>query len=174
MNPFVIKTLTTENYEKNLDELLIPNEIYDDTINRNKLIIQKYFIDNPLLMTQFIGFNSKLKMAGVLSSDRKCGCFYTVPWITKYAADNNLEKTILLFNQQVGLYKYMLQNWYGENTVSYMRYLSYIALDLIQQLKRALYNMNNNLEYKNIFNQPWNNWNTNLDFILYIRDLKLL
>ena len=146
----IINTSTSENPGKILDTQLIPNEIYNMTINKETKNIRIYFLNNPFVMLSFAGFNSKLKQANQLSSDRKCGCFYYMPWITKFAADKNIKKTILLYNQQVSLYRYMISFWYPNqknlnNEQSYLRYLSVIALGQLLDLKRFNYNVQNNL-----------------------------
>ena len=101
-------------------------------------------------MFSFVGFNSKLKHADYLSSNRKCGCYYEMPWLTQYAYENNLIKSILLFNQQVSFYRYMIKYWYPNQPSlpqSYMRYLSMIALQIILDIKRFNYNLQNNLDF---------------------------
>ena len=151
MSANVINTRNYENPGKELDTFLIPNEIYDLTINRETKNIQKYFFQqNPKLMLSFVGFNSKLKMSNRLLSERKCSCFYTVPWITKYQVDNNNDKSIILFNQQIQIYQYMIKYWYPSPEMSNMRYLSSIALDIIRQIKQYVYYMNNNLVCNNL------------------------
>jgi len=146
MSKNVINTRNYENPGEELDTFLIPNEIYDLTINRETKSIQKYFFqENPKLMFSFIGFNSKLKMSNQLLNDRKCSCFYKMPWITKYQVTNNTDSSILLFSQQIQIYKYMIKNWYPSPSMSHMRYLSSIALGMIQQLKQFNYYVNNNL-----------------------------
>ena len=150
MNKYIVNTSTSDNPGKILDTQLIPNEIYNLTINRETKSIQKYFLNNPFLMLSFVGFNGKLKQANQLASERKCGCFYNMPWVTKFAADKNSKKTILIYNQQVSLYRYMISFWYPNqknllNKQSYLRYLSMIALGMILDLKRFNYNLQNNL-----------------------------
>lgn len=174
MNKYIIKTSSVEKSQKELDEFLIPNEIYNETISKEKLKIQKYFINNPKLLYKFVGFNSKLKFADLLKNNRKCGCFYTVPWKTKYADLNNLDKTILLFNQQTLVYRYMIRYWYLEDGNSYLRYLSNIALEIISDLRRINHNLSNNLEYSFVFHRPWSIWKSNLEIKNYISKLKLL
>lgn len=141
--------------DSELDTAIIPNEIYDITINRNKTAIQDYFIENPRLMFSFVGFNSALKLANQLSSDRKCGCFYNIPWITKYQVDNDLNKIKLTFSQQVSEYRYMIQYYYPSPTISNMRYLSNIALGIIQELGLYRYYLGNNLESCTLLNKPY-------------------
>lgn len=130
---------------KELDRLLIPNEIYNLTIQKNTDALNTYFINHPNLMKSFIGFNSTLKNANRLSDERKCGCFYTIPWKTKYAVENNRNRSILLFNLQVKQYAYMIKYWYPNTETSYMRYLSSIALNLLLILKQYQYYVENNL-----------------------------
>jgi len=146
----IINTLNAANPGEELDTLLIPNEIYTQTINREKDYLIKYFLDHPKLMLSFVGYNSKLKQANQLASDRKCGCFYKMPWITKYAADKGIKKTILLFGQQVSEYRYMIRYWYPNQPLlpqSNMRYLSMISLQIILDIKRYNYDLQNNLEF---------------------------
>ena len=146
----VINTLDAVSPGEELDKLLIPNEIYDQTINREKDYLIKYFLDHPILMFSFVGFNSQLKQANQLASNRKCGCFYKMPWITKFAADKGIKKTILLFGQQVSEYRYMIRYWYPNQPSlpqSYMRYLSMISLQIILDLKRYNYDLQNNLAF---------------------------
>lgn len=151
MNKNVINTRNFDNPGKELDTFLIPNEIYDLTINRETKKIQKYFFQtNTELMISFIEFNSKLKMSNQLFYNRKCSCFYKIPWVTKYQIDNNNKSTILLFNQQVKLYDYMIKYWYPSTEMSHMRYLSSIALGIIRQIKQFNYYITNNLSCNNL------------------------
>ena len=152
MNINIINTSGSLTPLKYLDNLLIPNEIYNETINYDTEYLTKYFLDNPKLMLSFVGFNSKLKQANQLSSNRKFGGWYKMPWITKYAADNNIKKTILLFPQQVSQYKYTVRYWFPNQPnlkleQSYMRYLSSIALKIILDLKILNSDVQNNLTF---------------------------
>ena len=176
MSKFVINVRDSKNTEEELDKLLIPHVIYDLTINKKTEEIEIYFIKHPRLMYNFVGFNSKLKHADYLSSQRKCSCFYELKWITEYAYKNNQIKTILLFNQQVKLYRYMIKNWYPNNNISYMRYLSSIALKMIQDIYRFNYNLNNNLFTDKCFIKlRYMREFTNLQEIIeYINNLKTL
>ena len=156
-----------------LDKLLIPNEIYNLTLMRDTDSLNKYFINNPTLMKSFIGFNSTLKNANRLSDERKCGCFYTIPWKTKWAVNNNRNRTILLFNLQVEQYKYMIKYWYPSPETSYMRYLSSIALNLLLILKQYQYYTDNNLsctalKCNKYFNDKFKN---NREIKIYLKNL---
>ncbi len=170
----IVNVRNAEEVDKELDNLLIPNEIYDLTINRETYKIQEYFINNPKLMLNFVGFNSKLKHADYLLSLRKCGCFYTMPWKTKYAANNNLSKTIILFNQQTKLYSYMIKFWYPSKEISNLRYLSSISLDIINLFKRFSYNLSNNLNDSELLNKKYikNKFNNIREIIVYFNNLK--
>ena len=146
-NNNIINTSISDNPGKILDMQLIPNEIYNLTLNKETKSIQKYFLNNPFLMLSFAGFNTKLKQANQLASERKCGCFYNMPWVTKFAADKNIKKTILIYNQQVSLYRYMISFWYPnqknlQNQQSYLRYLSMIALGMMLDLNPLKFKMN--------------------------------
>ena len=171
---YIVNVRNAEETDKELDTLLIPNEIYDLTINRETLKIQEYFINNPKLLLSFVGFNSKLKHSDYLLSQRKCGCFYTMPWKTKYAVDNNLSKTILLFNQQTKLYSYMIKYWYPNKDTSNLRYLSSISLDIINLFKRFNYNLSNNLDSSELLNKKYiqNKFNNIREIIVYFDNIK--
>ncbi len=134
MSSIIVYTTTAD-----LDRLCVPSAIYSETIAKNTTAITTYFENNPQVMLQFVGFNSALKLANQLNYEEKCGCFYTFSWNTQYNIVNSVSKTILNFSQQVELYQYMLQNW--NNGLSYMRYLSAIALGILLKLKRAKYNI---------------------------------
>ncbi len=138
MSSIIIYTTTAD-----LDRLSVPSAIYTDTIAKNTNAIITYFENNPQVMIQFAGFNSALKRANQLNYENKCGCFYRFPWNTQYNVVNSVTSTILNFSQQVELYQYMLQNW--NNGVSYMSYLSTIALGILLKIKRATYNINQGL-----------------------------
>ena len=177
----VINLRNIDNAEqpKELDRLLIPNEIYDITIQKDTDAIEKYFLKNIRFMSQFVGFNSYLKKANYLASDRKCGCFYKVPWITKWASENNETKTILLFNQQVKEYRYMIRYWYPSPEISYMRYLSSIALGMIQNIYRFNYNLENNLATdlcftKLNYTKNFKNLQEVINYIYNLRTLKYI
>lgn len=128
-----------------LDQLILPSAIYTDTLARNTSALITYFENNPQLMLQFAGVNSALKQANQLNYNKKCGCFYTVPWNTQYNVVNSVSSTILNFSQQVELYQYLLQHWNNPDQ-SYFRYVSTIALYILLKLKRAKYNIDNNLD----------------------------
>ena len=160
------------NSGKELDNALIPNAIYNETINKQKIQIQDYFIKNPALLMSFVGFNSTLKLANQLSSNKKCGCFYTIPWKTYYQVNNNLNKLSISFGQQVEEYRYMILYWKPSLETSYMQYLSQIALGMILDIKQFLYYRTNNLQDCTICNKTYykNNFQNNRQFIMYINN----
>ena len=153
-----------------MDMDLIPQEIYDITINKNKELIENYFILHPVLLYSFVGFNGNLKLANQLASNKKCGCFYQVPWKSHYAYLNNLNKTTISFNQQVQEYRYMIINWTPSPSISYMQYLSQIALGMILDISQYIYYTSNNLETCTIFQKKYykNNFNSVREFRTYI------
>jgi hypothetical protein len=162
----IINFITTEN----MDMGLIPEEIYDITINKNKKQIENYFILHPLLLYSFVGFNGALKLANQLNSNKKCGCFYNVPWITHYAAVNNTKITSLSFTQQVEEYRYMILYWTPSPKISYMQYLSQIALSMILDISQYMYYTSNNLETCSISQKDYykNNFTNMKQFRYYI------
>ena len=141
------KTIINIQNDADLDMALIPNEIYDMTINKEKTNIIKYFLEHPELLMSFVGFNGKLKLANQLASNLLCGCYYTMPWITHYQVENSLNETVLSFNQQVLEYRYMIIHSPPSPDISYMQYLSSIALTMISQIGQMMYYMQNNLEF---------------------------
>jgi hypothetical protein len=179
MSKFVINVRDFKEPTKELDKLLIPHEIYDMTLNKQTRKIELYFINNPKLMFSFVGFNSKLKHADYLSANRKCGCFYEMPWITEYAYINSLSKSILLFNQQVSFYRYMIKYWYPNNEISNLRYLSSIALGMVQNIYRFNYNLENNLATdlcftKLNYTKNFKNLQEVINYIYNLRTLKYI
>lgn len=158
------------NSNKDLDIALIPSDIYNETINNQTLKIQDYFIKNPLILFSFVGFNSKLKLANQLSSNKKCGCFYNIPWKTHYQELNNTSQMTITFSQQVEEYRYMILYWIPSPERSYMQYLSQIALTMIMDIKQFLYYRTNNLENCTIFNKKYykDNFKNNKQFLLYV------
>jgi hypothetical protein len=162
----IINFTTTEE----LDESIIPWDIYNETINKQKLKIQSYFILHPKLLFSFVGYNGALKLANQLASNKKCGCLYTIPWKTYYDEKNNTKKTTLTFTQQVDEYRYMILYWNPSPKKSYMQYLSQIALGMILQIKLYTYSLQNNLEYCTIFREKYytNNFQNVQLFKLYI------
>jgi hypothetical protein len=153
------------NSNKELDIALIPSDIYNETINNKTIKIQDYFIKNPLILFSFVGFNSKLKLANQLSSNKKCGCFYNIPWKTRYQELNKTSQMTITFSQQVEEYRYMISLEY-----SYMQYLSQIALTMIMDIKQFLYYRTNNLETCIIFNKKYykDNFKNNKQFLYYV------
>lgn len=153
------------NSNKELDIALIPSDIYNETINNQTVIIQDYFIKNPLILFSFVGFNSKLKLANQLSSNKKCGCFYNIPWKTRYQELNKISQMTITFSQQVEEYRYMISL-----ERSYMQYLSQIALTIIMDIKQFLYYRSNNLENCTIFNKKYykDNFKNNKQFLYYV------
>ena len=162
----IINFGTTED----MDMYLIPNVIYNETIHKQKVKIQEYFIKNPKLMLSFVGFNGALKLANQLAYNKKCGCFYTMPWVTYYDYVNNAKSTSLTFAQQVDEYRYMILNWYPSPRISYMQYLSQIALGMILDIKQYWYYIQNNLSDCAIFKKQWyiNNFSGDREFRIYI------
>jgi hypothetical protein len=162
----LINFTTTEE----LDKSIIPWAIYNETINKEKLKIQTYFILHPKLLFSFVGYNGALKLANQLSSNKKCGCLYNIPWKTYYDEQNNTSKTTLSFSQQVDEYRYMILYWNPSPKKSYMQYLSQIALAMILQIKLYYYSLQNNLDYCTIFNEKYytNNFKNVQLFKLYI------
>lgn len=146
MNKYIIKGSPEE-----IDKLLIPNAIYNLTINKKTKELIKYFIVNPSLGIKFVGFYSQLKITNRLASDRKCNCFYKVPWLTKYAYDNKIEKTILLYGQQLEEYRYIIRYNYPSPQQSYMKYLIDIIFPMLYDVKRFKYNQDNNLDTNAIY-----------------------
>lgn len=162
MSSIIVYTSTSE-----LDRLSIPSAIYSDTIAKNSSAITTYFENNPELMLQFAGFNSALKRANQLNYEKKCGCFYTFPWNTQYNVEKSVSTTILNFSQQIELYQYMLIHW--NDGVSYMRYLSVIALTILLKLKRAKYNIQNGL-CNCVSPLTSRTFTNNYEFILYLKE----
>lgn len=158
------------NSDKDLDIALIPSAIYNETINHQTLKIQDYFIKNPLVLFSFVGFNSALKLANQLGSNKKCGCFYTIPWKTHYQELNHTGKLSITFGQQVEEYRYMILYWIPSPERSYMQYLSQIALTMIMNIRQFLYYRTNNLEDCTIYTKKYyqNNFKNIKEFIIYI------
>jgi hypothetical protein len=153
-----------------LDKSIIPNAIYNETINKEKIKIQDYFILHPLLLYSFVGYNGALKLANQLSSNKKCGCYYKIPWKTYYEVNNNTSSISLSFSQQVEEYRYMIKFWYPSPEISYMQYLSEIALSMILDISQFLYYRDNNLETCTIFQKKYytNNFKNQRQFYLYV------
>jgi hypothetical protein len=151
---------------KNMDIDVIPEEIYDLTIQRETEKIQNYLIKHIPLLYSFVGFNGALKLANQLNYNKKCGCFYKIPWKTHYDEIKNVNSTILVFSQQVDLYRYMIQEANNSN----MCYLSQIALTIIQNISLYMYYISNNLDPCFISQKKWfkNNFNSISAFRIYI------
>ncbi len=169
MNKYIIKGSPSE-----IDRLLIPNVIYEPTINRNKKIITEYLFNNPNFAIQFVGFYSQLKNTNRLASERKCNCFYKMPWLTKYASDNNILKTYLLYDQQLEEYRYMIRYNYPSLQQSYIVYLSNIVLSIILDMKRFKYNMDNNKDVNAIFHKYGKYFKTLFDFKVWVNETEKL
>ena len=163
--------ITNYGTDSDLDKALIPHVIYDYTINKQREKIESFFIMHPSLMYSFVGYNGALKLANQLASNKKCGCYYYVPWLTEWAFNNNLKKTILSFSQQVEEYRYMILYWYPSPNISYMQYLSEIALSMILDINQYRYYLSNNLSTCVIFNKKYylDNFNNQKKFLLYIQ-----
>lgn len=155
---------------EDLDNLIIPENIYELTINKETEKIQDYFILHPKLMYSFVGYNGALKLANQLSSNKKCGCFYNIPWKTHYDSINNTKKTILSFSQQVEEYRYMIRNWTPSPKISYMQYLSEIALRMVLDVSQYMYYINNNLDPCFIYKKKYytSNFKNEQAFRLYV------
>jgi hypothetical protein len=156
--------------EGDLDTAIIPNAIYNETIAKQTEKIANYFIKNPKLLLSFVGYNSKLKQAEQLTYNKKCGCFYNIPWLTYYGSKNNTPITTLSFGQQVQEYRYMIRYWYPSPEISHMQYLSNIALSMILDIKQFRYYRSNNLDNCKIFIRKYytNNFTEQRVFINYL------
>lgn len=163
MNKYVIKGTTEE-----IDKLLIPNKLYDLTINKNTDGLKRIFFEDTALCINLVSFNTQLKNSNSLASQKKCSCFYKIPWTTKYANENNLKKTILLYDQQLEEYRYMIRYYYPSPQQSYMRYLSNIILTILYDLKRFLYNQDNNLDTDAIFHRYIKFFKNKYDFKVWV------
>lgn len=128
-----------------LDKLLLPAVLYNAVLNRRKVFITKYLEKHPKLALKILQFNQTLKMANSYNAQNKCGCPYTIPWFTQYQKTNN-KKLVISFNQQVDMYRYMIRYWYPSTSISNMRYLSNIALQLLLNISMAWYYISNNLQ----------------------------
>ena len=126
-------------------------------------------------MYQFVGYNGALKLANQLSSNKKCGCYYTIPWLTYYGKENNIQKTVLSFSQQVEEYRYMILYWKPSPTLSYMQYLSQIALSMVLDISQYFYYQSNNLQSCSLFQKKYysNNFKSEKQFINYISPYRL-
>jgi hypothetical protein len=155
-----------------LDMALIPQVIYEDTINKNKEKIESYFILHPYLMFSFVGYNGALKLSNELGSNKKCGCFYNMPWLTHWANENNVKKTTLSYSQQIEEYRYMILYWYPSPKISYMQWLSQIALGMILDIKQYNYYLSNNLQTCTIFQKNYykDNFKSEREFYFYIKN----
>jgi hypothetical protein len=167
----IINFGTTED----LDNLIIPENIYELTINKETEKIQDYFILHPKLMYSFVGYNGALKLANQLNYNKKCGCFYTIPWLTQYGKTNNITQTVLSFSQQVEEYRYMILNWLPSPQISYMQYLSQIALGMVLDINQYFYYQSNNLETCSIFQKKYylNNFKSHKEFFNYISKYRI-
>jgi len=156
--------------ESDLDTAIIPNAIYNETLSKETEKISNYFITHPLLLLSFVGYNSKLKQAEQLTYNKKCGCFYNIPWLTYYGSKNNVKITTLSFGQQVQEYRYMIRYWYPSPEISHMQYLSNIALTMILDIKQFKYYRSNNLQNCKIFTEKYykDNFPNEKVFILYL------
>jgi hypothetical protein len=163
-------TILNVNTNKEIDNAIIPEVIYNETINKEREKIENYLILHPKLLLSFVGYNGALKLANQLASDKKCGCYYKIPWLTHYASINNLKVIGLSFSQQVEEYRYMILYWKPSPEISHMQYLSQIALTMIQQIRQFLYYRTNNLEYctLNTLKYYTNNFNNERAFLVYL------
>jgi len=165
--PIINDTLTISQ----VDYDIIPEVIFDLTINQNTAEIENYFILHPYLLYSFVGYNGALKLANQLNSDKKCGCLYKLPWKTHYDTINNLKGSQLSFSQQVDEYRYMISHMIGQiKNFSHMQYLSKIALAMILDINLFLYYRSNNLYYCNLSNKKYykDNFKNDKQFHVFI------
>ena len=158
------------NTNKEIDNAIIPEVIYNETLNKETEKIENYFILHPKLLLSFVGYNGALKLANQLAYNKKCGCYYKLPWITHYTITHNTKNVYMSFSQQVEEYRYMILYWLPSPEISYMQYLSQIALRMIQDIKTFLYYRSNNLEECTIFNKKYyiNNFKNKKIFLNYL------
>ena len=129
-----------------LDKLVLPAVLYNAVINKRKNVILKYLEKHPKLALKIFNFNQTLKIASSYKAEDKCGCFTTIPWFTQYQKEQNKPRMIISFTQQNELYRYMIQYWYPYPNISNMRYLSNLAMGLLQNVKLAWSYIGNNLQ----------------------------
>jgi hypothetical protein len=83
---------------------------------------------------------------------------------------NNTKETTLSFSQQVEEYRYMITFWTPSPKMSYMQYLSEIALRMVLDISQYMYYLGNNLEPCFIYQKKYykNNFNSERAFRIYI------
>ena len=107
---------------------IIPHQIYDYVITRNRQQLVLFFYNNPQNITTFLGFVSRLYLAGQYLKAGKCCCFFVVPWVTEYGYTNGLTNTVLTYAQQVALYYYFMKNISYKGNINDITYLMSIIL----------------------------------------------
>ena len=122
---------------KQIDNSIIPNVFYNDTINRNQQNIINNIKLNPNLSLNVIKFyNNVLGLSYKYISNSKYTSAYKVNW------KNNLnENVVLSVPKQYFLYEYCVQN-----ILSNFAYLVFIINSYLVQLRAAM-KMINNKEY---------------------------
>ncbi len=106
-----------------LDIDLIPIELFEPVLNKNKNTIIQILKNNKKLLNQLIQFyNIQLMSSYKFEFQAKQGRGYRVPWYNRYNVVNDNNNFLLSFQQQYQFLRYLLNNnnLYGK---SYFMYL---------------------------------------------------
>ena len=152
---------SVDEYISELDVKILPYEIHELIINKDKLAIIDYLEENaknindanirnntelPDLIHQIFNFDQKLKLAYNYYLQKRCICPIKIPWMTKDTIDNNSLSQIT----QAKFYRFMILHWYECDDMFYQisnfRYLVNIVTILLQnqKLKKQMKCITNN------------------------------
>ena len=143
---------------KQIDNSIIPNVFYNDTINRNQQNIINNIKLNPNFSLNVIKFyNNVLGLSYKYISNSKYTSAYKVNW------KNNLnENVVLSVPKQYFLYEYCVQN-----ILSNFAYLVFIINSYLVQLRAAM-KMINNKEYAGHYFPVSVNAKNNIEMKIFI------
>lgn len=93
---------------KILDKEIIPNQFYNDVINRNIYSLKKNILNNPVLTQKVLNFYyNTITKAYKIEFTNINGANLKVPWYANYNEINKTNNFIITFAQQWQLYAYI-------------------------------------------------------------------
>jgi len=128
---------TFNNTTSSLDRALIPQPVYNFTINRNKKALLAYVQNNSALYFKTYNFNQALKFAYNLCGRNKTGCCYKMLWRTHSG------QRFINFKEQVNLWRYLIYH----NRTSDLYYYIKTVLGSLRDLNVAKQMLGNNKFY---------------------------
>ena len=131
--------ITYDKSVTSLDKMLIPKDIYNAVINRQKNKIIEFVQNNPQYLFWTYNFNQRLKFSYNQAGMNKVGCCYRMLWKTKGGSKYQR----VSFDQMVNLYTYLIR-W---NKHSHLGFYNHVVLKIFQNMNLARRMIGNSKSY---------------------------